>query len=301
MPKNRVILTKKMEVPVNIHEIIKKLVATERDSTHQILKKLNELHEGRLYAELGYSSLFEYCTRELKYSSDQACRRIAAAKLLRTLPIMSKSVEAGDLTVTHLSKAQTLFNKVELSQNEKVDILKRMENTSNFEAEKIICEINPKKTMNEKVRPVEKNVNELKVFIDDELLLKLKQIKDQTNHENLNETILFLCNDYLKKQEKVKTTVDKEAVGKNSRYIPTAVKQKIKIRSNQRCEFVSKNGVRCSSCFKLEYAHIVPYSRGGLNTANNLMLLCKAHNQLDALIIFGSEKMGPYLNGNYPE
>jgi hypothetical protein len=303
--RTRVILQKKRRLPMNIHEIIKKLVAQERSNTHQILLKLNELYEGRYYAELGYSSLFDYCTRELKYSSDQACRRISAAKLLRSEPSLTTAIENGDLTITHLAKAQTLFNQMEVAQDIKLDLLKRLENSSNFEAEKMICEINPKKSIVQdlnKIRPIEKNLNEIKIFVDDDLLLKLKMIKERARKDNWSEAIKFLCTEYLDKSEQSSTVkgVCKERPAKNSRYIPLGVKQQILKRANHQCEFIGINGVRCNSHYKLEYAHIIPYAHGGENGLKNLSLFCKSHNQHDAIKMMGPKKMAPYLNRHSP-
>lgn len=77
---------------MNIHETLKNLVAQERQYTFLILNKLNELDLNRTYCELGYFSLFDYCTHELKYSSDQAYRRIASARLLKNTPEITKKV-----------------------------------------------------------------------------------------------------------------------------------------------------------------------------------------------------------------
>lgn len=97
---------------MNIHQNLKQLVANERACTFLVLEKINELDRTRKFAELGYSSLFEYCTQELKYSEDQAARRISSARLLKTLPEIATKVQTGEITLTHLSKANTLFNHV---------------------------------------------------------------------------------------------------------------------------------------------------------------------------------------------
>ena len=39
----------------------------ERAMTLRVLHRLNEIERRRLYLELGYSSLFDYCVRCLKY------------------------------------------------------------------------------------------------------------------------------------------------------------------------------------------------------------------------------------------
>ncbi|HKW13245.1 MAG TPA: hypothetical protein VJS69_02045, partial [Candidatus Krumholzibacteria bacterium] len=55
-------------------------VARERGMTIEVLHDLNEMERRRLHLDLGYSSLFDYCTRKLKYSSSAAARRIQAAR-----------------------------------------------------------------------------------------------------------------------------------------------------------------------------------------------------------------------------
>ncbi|MCK5073284.1 MAG: hypothetical protein KAQ98_07645, partial [Bacteriovoracaceae bacterium] len=44
------------------------LVKKERKTTSEILEHLEEIERRRLFCDLKYSSLFEYCTKELKYS-----------------------------------------------------------------------------------------------------------------------------------------------------------------------------------------------------------------------------------------
>jgi hypothetical protein len=44
------------------------LVREERRISSEILWHLHEIERRRLFAELGFSSLFEYCTEQLKYS-----------------------------------------------------------------------------------------------------------------------------------------------------------------------------------------------------------------------------------------
>jgi hypothetical protein len=53
-------------------------VARERGMTIDVLHDLNEMARRRLHLDLGYRSLFDYCTRKLKYSSSAAARRIQA-------------------------------------------------------------------------------------------------------------------------------------------------------------------------------------------------------------------------------
>ena len=53
----------------------KLLAQTERDAKVDLLIHLAEVDSRKLYAELGYPSMFEFLTRALKFSSSAAGRR----------------------------------------------------------------------------------------------------------------------------------------------------------------------------------------------------------------------------------
>jgi len=75
---------------------------------------------------------------------------------------------------------------------------------------------------------------------------------------------------------------------KRSRHIPAAVRDKIFIRDQGKCTYVGRTGRRCGATRGLHIDHIVPYARGGTNTANNLRLLCAKHNRLEAERLLGA-------------
>jgi HNH endonuclease len=52
-----------------------------------------------------------------------------------------------------------------------------------------------------------------------------------------------------------------------SRYIPEPVKEEVFERDGGQC-------VKCGSTRDLQYDHVIPYSRGGSNSATNIQLLC---------------------------
>ena len=58
---------------------------------------------------------------------------------------------------------------------------------------------------------------------------------------------------------------------RDSRYIPTWMRQHIMQRDQGQC-------VQCGSRSYLEFDHIIPLSRGGATSANNLQLLCRRCN-----------------------
>jgi 5-methylcytosine-specific restriction endonuclease McrA len=85
--------------------------------------------------------------------------------------------------------------------------------------------------------------------------------------------------------------------GSNPRHVPANVRRSVRARDGDRCTFVSEAGYRCDARTSLEYDHIEPVARGGISTVENLRLLCRAHNQLEAERAFGAgfmeNKRGP--------
>jgi hypothetical protein len=77
-----------------------------------------------------------------------------------------------------------------------------------------------------------------------------------------------------------------------SRYLPAAVKREVWQRDQGRCTFVSPTtGKRCQSEHRLEVDHIHPFALGGTSReAENLRLLCFAHNQFEARRRFGEQR-----------
>ncbi|HLE00670.1 MAG TPA: hypothetical protein VJB59_10455 [Bdellovibrionota bacterium] len=82
------------------------LVAREREVTTEILWHLREVEHRRLYAEQGYSSLFDYVTRGLGYAEGSAGRRISAMRLLKELPEIEPALKTGELSLSNASALQ---------------------------------------------------------------------------------------------------------------------------------------------------------------------------------------------------
>ena len=66
-----------------------------------------------------------------------------------------------------------------------------------------------------------------------------------------------------------------------SRHIPAAVRRDVWRRDSGRCAFVGTHG-RCAERGFLELHHVIPFADGGVATAGNIQLRCRAHNQHEA-------------------
>lgn len=78
---------------------------------------------------------------------------------------------------------------------------------------------------------------------------------------------------------------DGGAARADTRHIPAAVRREVWRRDRGRCAFVGPAG-RCRERGFLELHHVVPFAAGGLATAANIELRCRAHNAHEAHVYF---------------
>ncbi len=76
------------------------LVSNDRTTTASLLAHIAEVDTRRLYAPAAYSSMFEYCVRELHLSEGAALKRIRAARTARKFPAIFTAVADGRLQIS---------------------------------------------------------------------------------------------------------------------------------------------------------------------------------------------------------
>jgi len=82
---------------------LSKLVKKERDLTLEILDFIIEVENRKIYRQLGYSSMFVYCTEGLGYSESSANRRIYAARAIRKCPKAHEYLRDGFVNLATLA------------------------------------------------------------------------------------------------------------------------------------------------------------------------------------------------------
>ena len=75
-------------------------VAVGRRSTAKVLGLITEVEIRKLFAEAGYSSLWDYCTRRLHLSENEATLRIESSRAARRFPIISELIADCRLHMT---------------------------------------------------------------------------------------------------------------------------------------------------------------------------------------------------------
>ena len=277
------------------------LVKKEKDLTFSVIEHLAEIQNRRLFADLGYSSLFAYCTKHLGYCESEAYYRINAMKLTKSVPMAKALIKTGELSITNASQVYSTLKKIE--QIDKTSSLEKSDHpTADFKkmtkqlpvllAQQLIIQVCGKSKreaeiiLNEHHQPA--RIKKIKIEIDDTTYQNFEKYRKDNGNFSDEEIIQQL----FQLMDLKKTNTDKEKTNgskiktikttsvKNSRYIPTSVKLTIKNRAENCCEYISPlNHSRCIEKRNLEFDHIQPFAKGGTNSIKNIRLLCKTHNQ----------------------
>jgi hypothetical protein len=288
---------------------LKTMVLEEREKTMLVLELLKEVDKRRLYADSGYSSLFDYCVSELGYPASSAYRRITSMRLLREIPELKEDILNGRQNLSSLSQAQKFFKTEEkhsgekLSAEEKSEVLEKLEGMSSRECERELLRMSsvPVEITNpEKERVLNDELTELKLVLDAELLEKLRRIQALRSHADPSlsyvELLKFMADDVLKRLDPIEKAKGKNPLPasevKSPQFIrvaiPAKTKRFVRIRDKGICQYKNpRDGKRCGSRYFLELDHIRAVALGGGNGPDNLRLLCRSHNARAAVKVFG--------------
>ena len=307
-------------------EQLKQLIAKEKECTYNIVLHLAEVDDRRLYAELGYCSLFDYATNGLGYSRMSAQRRIVAARILRQAPESYELLKSGEITLSHFEALNPAIDENNASElicavaGQCVEVARitavlhsRRPAPVADRIEPVVCSVAADKAQPDFFRTTEPTaqLDELKYRISftasPELKNKLEQVEklifghSAAGIEDVLEEVLDFYVKRCSAKERQKRRNDRkpkpepfnavalfnEALESKSRTAPLVLRDQILERDGYRCVYVSPDGIRCGCEVKLEIDHIIPWARGGKTCASNLRTMCRAHNQLVARQIFG--------------
>jgi hypothetical protein len=268
-----------------------RLVRQERELLALILHHLREIERRRLYGT--HSSLYDYATAVLGYSSDQAYRRIQAARLIGDLPEVEAKIESGQINLTHIGLAHSLFkaekkNGRALSPKNKLEVFEAMAGQSTREAQRTVQSFSPEKIrIEETVKPLGDGRNALTIEISDLTLATLEKLKGGLAHQCPDLTFGQLVG-RLAEAAAERSNPAKPPTKQTSEFSRAAIRRAVWRRDRGACG-------RCGSTHALEVDHRVPKSMGGEDTLGNMRLLCRACNQRAAIETLGLGKMEPHL------
>ncbi|MFS4460575.1 HNH endonuclease [Bdellovibrio sp. HCB2-146] len=287
---------------------LQKLARAERKITHLILLHINEVESRRLYAKAGRNSMFKYLTKDLGYSEDSAYRRLNAARLLKQVPQVAEKLEDGSLNLTQLTQVQKCIREEAKSggyvtSEQTIQILEQVENKSTFETKKVLAvEFNQPIQMHEVIKPQRDNSIRAEMSFTEEQHQVIHQVKDLLSHVmpdgNLSDLFTYLAKKELQRimgkesaTTEKKTPTKLEAKPSTPRFLAKRKREGIRItvkrallkKADNCCQFVNpKTQVRCDSTYQLQIDHRTPVAFGGGNEVENLRVLCRTHNLLEA-------------------
>lgn len=117
---------------------VKRLAASERHATVNLIASLMELDARRLYLAEGCSSLFTYCTQVLRLSEHAAYGRIEAARAARRFPIILEMLADGSVTLTAVGLLAP-----HLTQDNHSELLANAQHKTKREVEQIAAAVRP--------------------------------------------------------------------------------------------------------------------------------------------------------------
>ena len=160
------------------------LVREERRITLELLDHLREIESRMLFAEMGYSSMYDFCIRHLALSEGSAHRRIAAMRLVRDIPEIKESLEDGSLNLSTAATLQDFFRREKsLDDETKIEIARQVQGMSKRETLKTLFEISPQAVPRESTRVVSQHETEIKLVVSDAFIEKLERLRGFWAHK----------------------------------------------------------------------------------------------------------------------
>ena len=301
------------------------LVTRADELLADLLAHLAELDERRAYLELGFPSLFAYCTGSLGMCESSAGRRILAARVCRKLPEGFARVARGELSLSALCAMSRHLN----AENA-LELAALCSRRSRRDVEKLLAARFPRAEVRDSVRRIEALAADrfgVHFTADSEFCGLLEQARALASHRlprgEMSELMKLGLKAFIREAEKQRFAVGRKprrALGaradlaakvgqtvteshppgggggggsaKRTRHVPAAVAREVYARDQGQCSFVSADGRRCGCCVFLELDHVMPWAIGGASTATNLRLRCRAHNQAQARRYFGVRHIG---------
>lgn len=311
-------------------ELISKLTcALQRSacSEAEILALLSEVDARRLYAERGFSSMFEYCTRSLHLSESTAYARIGVARATRKFPVLLDQIRNQNI---HLAGLRLLVPH--LTRENQDELLEQVKHKTRDEIARLLADRVPKPDAAALIRrvpsrrlggtsarteasvpfslrpapkpePLGQDRFKVQFTADAELHEKLREAQALLRHQvpdgnpaKVIDKALTLLIEHTKRKKFGKTSRSKcsKPNAKPSRHVPAKIRRTVSARDAGSCCYVSPDGHRCASRDFLEFDHQKPWSRFHRHRPEEIRLLCRTHNQYFAELEYGRKHMNRF-------
>jgi len=300
--------------------------AATNQSTSALLRHLGEVDSRGLHTGIGFSSMFAYCTGRLNMCEGTAARRIRAARLCRQFPMVLEAIAQGQLHITGAAmlcgvltvenhqavlvaaagktKRQIEVLVADLSPKPSVPDRMRKLPTQAATATQPTIVRQPKAARPAPAptpQPLGQSRYKVQFTASQALKDKIERAQALMRHRQPDGDLAALMDEALDlliaKVEKQRFAANPKTQrkparprkhAKPSRHIPNPVKRTVHARDGGRCAFTAPDGTRCTEHGRLEFHHIRPWGQGGAHTADNVQLVCTAHNRHEANQDYGA-------------
>jgi hypothetical protein len=127
----------------------RRLVGRSNQLLAALLVHLAEVEARGIHRTRACSSLYTYCIYELRYSEDEAYRRVAAARLVRRFPALLDAIAAGELHLTGLLMLGPHLTEENLGQ-----VLLRAKHRTKKEIARLVRQLDPLPEVPPRIEPL---------------------------------------------------------------------------------------------------------------------------------------------------
>ncbi|HWL87641.1 MAG TPA: hypothetical protein VNO21_17675 [Polyangiaceae bacterium] len=274
------------------------LVGQGRVLLARLLAHLGEVEDRRLDLQSAYSSLFDFCVRRLRMSDDEACRRVAASRLVRRFPLALGMIERGEIHLTAL-----LLLHEHLTDDNHDDLLRAASGKTKGQVQELVAtrfprpdvpsliQVMPASTVplpaaaapaakTARVEPLSPERYKVQFTATAELKEKIERVANLMRHTNPSGDLSVIVDRAI---DLLIAKLEKQRLGKAKRpaaraprkgtrpgYVTRAVRREVFERDGEQCTFIDETGRRCESRAFLELDHGSPRAFGGTDDAMNL-------------------------------
>lgn len=288
-----------------------KTLQTQAYLIHGYTSLFAYLHEGLHFPEATaarYNAAARLCLEHPEFYTRLVEKTITLSALSETQRIYSQCKRALRIQSTpkrtqrhesHASPASTKSSLLD-SESSKFKKLKSSKDRQAFaesilkktasERKRYAASLFPPNARKRKIIETQDSVHVHLVFSQSEFK-QIKALQALMSHavppHDLKAFLLFACEQLAHNNDPEKRAQRRSARTSNTsktkataspKSIPRNIYDAVLIRDQKRCQFVRSDGTRCHSRYFVQVDHIIPLSKGGASTLENLRCLCSSHN-----------------------
>jgi hypothetical protein len=262
------------------------LCVAGRRNDARILVFLIQVEERRLYLLRACSSMYDFCRRKLGLSDGQACRRIAAARLVKRFPFILPLVARGEVHLCTLAQIRPFAT----GDNVHALIADTMGKTRD-QVDRVLAHRFGLVRREWLSRGV--------LVIDEELEVLMQRGFELASHAVPDGDRLKLAKrafrTFIEEEEKKRraaTERPRPGPAKPTKTIPRASTRAMFERHGEQCCYVdATTGERCPSRVYIQRDHRRMRVHGGTHDPENLQPMCGPHNRFLAALALGRTRI----------